>query len=42
MNMFKPTAAKTPDEYIDMISEPRKSEFEKVYQFIKKNNFRGS
>lgn len=34
--MFKPTAAKTPEEYIDLISEPRKSEVKKLHDFIKK------
>lgn len=36
MNMFKPTTAKTPDEYILQISEPRRSEMRKLYEFIKK------
>jgi hypothetical protein len=35
MNMFKPTKAKTPEEYISMIDEPRRSEVKKVYQFIR-------
>lgn len=36
MNMFKPTKAKTPAEYINLIAEPRKSEIKKLHQFIKK------
>jgi hypothetical protein len=36
MNMFKPTSAKTPEEYIDLIAEPRKSEIKKIDAFIKK------
>ena len=36
MNMFKPTAAKTPEEYIDLISEPRRSEIQKIDAFIRK------
>lgn len=36
MNMFKPTSAKTPKEYIDLIAEPRKSEIQKVDAFIRK------
>lgn len=36
MNMFKPTSAKTPEEYIDLIAEPRKSEIKKLHDFIKK------
>jgi hypothetical protein len=36
MNMFKPTSAKTPEEYIGLIEEPRKSEIEKLHKFIKK------
>lgn len=34
--MFKPTAAKTPAEYIDLIDEPRKSEIKKIDSFIRK------
>ncbi len=34
MNMFKPTAAKTPEEYINMIDEPRRSEIKKLHEFI--------
>lgn len=36
MNMFKPTEAKTPDEYIEMLSEPRKSEIRQLHEFIQK------
>lgn len=35
MNMFKPTAAKTPEEYIRMIDEPRRSEVKELYDFIR-------
>jgi hypothetical protein len=35
MNMFKPVKAKTIDEYIDSIEEPRKSEILKLDKFIK-------
>lgn len=34
--MFKPTSAKTPQEYIDLIDEPRKTEIKKLDAFIKK------
>src|SRR5687767_6867085 len=30
MNMFKPTKAKTPSEYVSMIDEPRRSEIKKL------------
>ncbi len=36
MNMFKPTAAKTPQEYIDLIEEPRKTEMVKLHELIQK------
>lgn len=36
MNMFKPTAAKTPEEYIDLVAEPRKNEIKKLHDFIRK------
>lgn len=36
MNMFKPTSALTPDEYIAAIPEPRRQEMEKVHAMIKK------
>jgi len=35
MNMFKPTTAKTPDEYINLIEEPRRSEIKKLHEFIR-------
>ncbi len=34
--MFKPTSAKTPEEYIAMINEPRRSEIQKLHEFISK------
>lgn len=34
--MFKPTDAKTPEEYIEKIEEPRKSDFIKIFELIKK------
>ena len=34
--MFKTTTAETPEEYIDLIEEPRKSEIKKLHEFIKK------
>lgn len=37
MNMFKPTIAKSVDEYIQMIDEPRRSEFKKVFQVLQKS-----
>lgn len=36
MNMFKSTSAKTPQEYIDLIEEPRKSEIVKLDNLIRK------
>lgn len=33
--MFKPTNATTPEEYIDLIAEPRKTEIKKLFKFIK-------
>lgn len=36
MNMFKPTKAQTPEEYIEMIDEPRRSEIRALYDFIQK------
>jgi hypothetical protein len=36
MNMFKPTTAKSPDEYINLIDEPRRSEIKKLHEFIRK------
>jgi uncharacterized protein YdhG (YjbR/CyaY superfamily) len=35
MNMFKPTAAATPEEYIAQIDEPRRSEIQKIHDFIR-------
>lgn len=32
--MFKPTAAKTPEEYIAMIEEPRRSEIHQLHDII--------
>lgn len=37
MNMFKPSKASTPQEYISMLEEPRKSEIKKLHAFIKKS-----
>lgn len=36
MNMFKPTEAKTPDEYISMIEEPRRSVIQQLHDMIQK------
>lgn len=37
MNMFKPTNAKTPEEYIDLINDPlRKKDIKFLYEFIRK------
>lgn len=36
MNMFKPTKAKTPAEYIKLIDEPRKGEIQTLHDFIQK------
>lgn len=36
MNMFKPTKAKTPKEYIEMIEEPRRGEIEALHALIQK------
>lgn len=33
--MFKPTTAKTPEEYIEGIAAPRRQEIEKLDQFIR-------
>ncbi len=35
MNMFNATSAKTPEEYLEMLSEPEKTETEKVFELIK-------
>lgn len=34
--MFKPTAARSVEEYLSLIEEPRKSEIVKLHEFIKK------
>lgn len=36
MNMFKPTTAKTPEEYIDRIEEPRRSQMQQIHDLIVK------
>lgn len=36
MNMFKSTSAKTTQEYIDLIAEPRRMEIKKLHEFIQK------
>lgn len=36
MNMFKPKSAKDPQDYIDQIDEPRKTEIKKIHEFIQK------
>lgn len=36
MNMFKPTSAKSPDEYIAMIDEPRRQDIETLHALIQK------
>ena len=36
MNMFKPIDAKTPEDYIAKIDEPRRSEIKELYDFIRK------
>lgn len=36
MNMFKPTDAKTPEEYIELLDEPRKAQIREIHEFIKK------
>jgi len=33
--MFKPTAAKTPEEYLEMIPEPDRTEVKKLFKLIK-------
>lgn len=37
MNMFKPTSALTPEEYIDAIPEPRKQDVKLLHNLIQKN-----
>lgn len=34
--MFKPTSAQTPEEYIQLLEEPRRSEIIKLHEFILK------
>lgn len=36
MNMFKPTAAKTPNKYIALLDEPRKSQIQALHTLIRK------
>jgi hypothetical protein len=36
MNMFKPTTAKSPQEYIDAVPEPRRSDIKKLHELILK------
>jgi hypothetical protein len=36
MNMFKPTSATTPNEYIAMIDEPRRQDIETLHALIQK------
>lgn len=36
MNMFKPTSAKSPEEYIAAIPEPRRHDVEKLHELIQK------
>jgi hypothetical protein len=36
MNMFKTTTAKTPEEYIEMLEEPRKSDIKRLHEMILK------
>jgi uncharacterized protein YdhG (YjbR/CyaY superfamily) len=36
MNMFKPTKAKTPAEYIAALPEPRRSHIKELHELIKK------
>ena len=35
MNMFKTTSAKTPEEYISLLPEPRRSEIQKLHDYIR-------
>lgn len=35
MNMFKPSEATTPEEYFKTLTEPRKGEVKKLFEFIK-------
>lgn len=34
MNMFKPTTAQTPEEYIALVDEPRRSEIQALHELI--------
>lgn len=36
MNMFKPTTAKTPEEYINLVVQPRRSQIKQLDEFIRK------
>jgi hypothetical protein len=36
MNMFKPTSALTPEEYIEAIPEPRKQDITVIHELIRK------
>lgn len=36
MNMFKPTSATTPEEYIAAIEQPRRQDVEKIHELIQK------
>lgn len=36
MNMFKTTAAKTPEEYLGMVEESKKKDTQELFDFIKK------
>ena len=36
MNMFKTTSAKTPEDYIGLLEEPRKSEIQTLHNLIRK------
>lgn len=36
MNMFKSTSVKTPEEYINLIEEPRKGQIKAIHQFVLK------
>lgn len=36
MNMFKPTEASTPQQYIDMIDEPRRADVQDLFDLISK------
>lgn len=36
MSMFKPTTAKTPEDYIEQLDEPRKSQIQQIHDFIQR------